>query len=370
MSGIDDATFRLAAGGDAERISAVGLQVFLDTYAQDGVSPSVAGEAHELLSPEALAASLADPASTFVLAERDGRLVGFAQLAFPSRHELVARENAAEVVRLYVQERFRRRGLGRALLERAEAEAVVRGATTVWLSAWARNLRALAFYERCGYANLGASTYTYRDDAYETRVFAKHLAFDDDVAPLPASPPMAGHGSTVEIRAGYVPGCIGRVAGLHATWYAANAGFGVFFESKVARELGEFCERFVDGRDGLWLAMRDGSIEGSIAIDGSHATGGGAHLRWFIVSDALRGTGVGSTLLGAALDFCRNRGYRRVHLWTFRGLDAAAHLYRKHGFRLAHEQRGNQWGREVVEQRYELEGASPRGGSDPGTIGV
>jgi GNAT superfamily N-acetyltransferase len=172
------------------------------------------------------------------------------------------------------------------------------------------------------------------------------------VSSLPAS----GAATPVEIRIGYVPGCIGGIAALHASWYSANAGFGVTFESKVARELGEFCERCVDGRDGLWLATRGGAIEGSIAIDASHAAADGAHLRWFVVSDALRGRGVGNDLLGKAIAFCRDCGYDRVHLWTFQGLDAAAHLYRKHGFRLALERPGTQWGREVVEQRYELDG--------------
>ncbi len=158
-----------------------------------------------------------------------------------------------------------------------------------------------------------------------------------------------------EIREGYAPGAIGRIAGLHGAWYAKHAGFGVYFESKVARELGEFCERCTQGRDGLWLAVRDGSVEGSIAIDGSHAGADGAHLRWFIVSDALRGAGVGRSLLARAVDFCRARHGGRAYLWTFRGLDAAAHLYREHGFRLAEERPGRQWGREVIEQRYVLE---------------
>ena len=35
--------------------------------------------------------------------------------------------------------------------------------------------RALAFYERCGYAYAGASTYRYRDDVHATRVYAKRL---------------------------------------------------------------------------------------------------------------------------------------------------------------------------------------------------
>ena len=170
-----DVICRPAAPVDAPTLSALAIQVFLGTYADEGVRLSVAQEAHELLSPAAFAAALANPACTLVLAEREGRLLGFAQIAFPSRHALVPHENAAELVRLYVQERSTRRGIGRELLLRAEEEAIVRGATTLWLSAWTPNLRALAFYERCGYAFAGESSYRYRDDVYATRVYARRL---------------------------------------------------------------------------------------------------------------------------------------------------------------------------------------------------
>lgn len=156
------------------------------------------------------------------------------------------------------------------------------------------------------------------------------------------------------LHAGYLPGCIGRIAEMHGRYYAREAGFGVAFESKVARELAAFCERLDSTRDGLWLALRDGRVEGSVALDGLDADGEGAHLRWFIVADELRGGGSGSRLLEAALTHCRQRGYRRVYLWTFAGLAAARHLYEKHGFRLVREQRGSQWGYEVDEQRFEL----------------
>ena len=43
-------------------------------------------------------------------------------------------------------------------------------------------------------------------------------------------------------------------------------------------------------------------------------------------------------------------------LWTFKGLDAARHLYERHGFRLAEEYAGAQWGVNLVEQRFEREG--------------
>jgi GNAT superfamily N-acetyltransferase len=156
-----------------------------------------------------------------------------------------------------------------------------------------------------------------------------------------------------EIRRGYIPGCIGRVAELHGTYYHRHARFGLYCEAKIASELAAFLGRYDDARDGFWTVSRAGRVEGSIAIDGLCAAEKAAVLRWFIVSDELRGTGLGSRLLDAAVGHCRSRGYPRVMLWTFAGLDAARHLYEKAGFRLAEQRRGAQWGIEVDEQRFE-----------------
>ena len=101
---------------------------------------------------------------------------------------------------------------------------------------------------------------------------------------------------TFEIHQGYLPTAIGRVAELHARYYSALVGFGLPFEAKVAREMAEFCERYDKARDGLWLLLQDGRVEGSIAIDGARAAEQGAHLRWFITSDLVRGTGAGTAL--------------------------------------------------------------------------
>jgi GNAT superfamily N-acetyltransferase len=154
------------------------------------------------------------------------------------------------------------------------------------------------------------------------------------------------------IAEGYVPGCIGRIAELHADYYSRQHGFGVEFEAKVAHDLGNFCLAYKQGRDGLWLAS-DPSVQGSVAIDGSTGNEHGAHLRWFITSDKLRGQGIGRALLSHALAFADEVGYRRVFLWTFSGLSAARHLYESLGFRLVEERPGSTWGKPVLEQRFE-----------------
>ncbi|EJL94251.1 transcriptional regulator [Herbaspirillum sp. CF444] len=157
----------------------------------------------------------------------------------------------------------------------------------------------------------------------------------------------------IRIVAGYQAGVIGRMVQMHAMFYARSVGFGSFFESKVAAGLAEFVPRLEHSRNGLWLAVQGQRIVGSVAIDGQDLGDNKAHLRWFIVDDGLRGAGVGRRLMDAAMAFCDAQGFASVQLWTFRGLDAARRLYEGSGFRLKEEWPGAQWGKEMVEQRFE-----------------
>ena len=160
--------------------------------------------------------------------------------------------------------------------------------------------------------------------------------------------------SEFSITSEYIPGTIGRIAELHGTYYNYHWGFGLYFEAKVATELAEFLKRYDAEKDGIWIVTLNGRIEGSIIIDGIHAETEGAHLRWYIISDSLRGKEVGKMLINKAVEFCRNIGYKTTYLWTFEGLDAARHLYEEFGFKFIKQQSGVQWGITVNEQYFEL----------------
>jgi ribosomal protein S18 acetylase RimI-like enzyme len=137
----------------------------------------------------------------------------------------------------------------------------------------------------------------------------------------------------------YTGGALGRIIELHGTYYSANWDLGLYFEAKVASEMAEFLSRLNPECDGAWFAQQDGKILGSIIIDGSKEDR--ARLRWFIIDPAHQGTGLGNDLMDAAMNFCREKGFQRVYLTTFKGLDAARHLYEKHGFVLRSEEDGS-----------------------------
>ena len=150
---------------------------------------------------------------------------------------------------------------------------------------------------------------------------------------------------------GYQKNLVARITELHANYYAKNWGFGHFFEDKVAGELNAYMESYDSKKDQIMTVLMDNSIEASIAIDGEPS--GRAHLRWFIVSERLKGKGVGNQLMEYSLDFCEKTKADSIYLWTFKGLDSAAYLYKRFGFRLQEEFEGKQWGRSVIEQCYE-----------------
>lgn len=156
----------------------------------------------------------------------------------------------------------------------------------------------------------------------------------------------------IQIHQGYLPCVIGRITEMHANFYSTYSGFGQFFESQVATGVAEFASRLDKPCNNLWTATLDGKIVGSIAIDGEDLGNGEAHLRWFILDDGCRGSGVGRELLSRAVNFCDENNFPAIQLWTFKGLDAARKLYESFGFELTHEEQGNQWGSTVTEQQF------------------
>ena len=156
----------------------------------------------------------------------------------------------------------------------------------------------------------------------------------------------------VEVQEGYRTGVIASVAQLHASFYSNHYGFGVVFERKVASELSEFMGRVDNPMNTTFSAYVGDELLGSVCLDGEDLGEGACHLRWFIVSPRAQGMGIGNLLIGKATAFVDSNAFESTRLWTFKGLDAARHLYEKHSFTLAHETPGTQWGTEVIEQEF------------------
>ena len=175
----EPALVRAARPEDALCLSVLAMQVFLHTYATDGIRPQIAREVLSSYSEASFSAAIAAANSHIEVAEIKGHLVGFAQMTFNAGHQLAPAGVPAELLRLYVQEPFTGAKLGTQLLGRAEDTARQRGATVLWLTPWVHNHRALAFYARRGYTDYGLTYFTFEGESHQNRVFAKQLTASD-----------------------------------------------------------------------------------------------------------------------------------------------------------------------------------------------
>jgi len=137
---------------------------------------------------------------------------------------------------------------------------------------------------------------------------------------------------SIEIHRGYEPGLVGRVGELHGRYYATAWGSGAPFELLITREFCDFIEQYDAQKDLVLSAHISGVLVGSISMIGRKPGPDGAQLRFFLVDPAYHGRGAGKALLTAALEWCRERGFRKIFLWTVDHLAQSRGLYEKVGF--------------------------------------
>lgn len=146
-------------------------------------------------------------------------------------------------------------------------------------------------------------------------------------------------------------GDIGWIIHRHGTVIAKEFGWDGRFEFCIAEILGGYGRH--PGREMGWIAERDGEILGSVFVMPDDATT--ARLRVLYVEPAARGLGLGQKLVELAVAFARQAGYEKLLLWTHQFQSTARRIYDAAGFRLAHSEKTQSFGVDVVSETWELD---------------
>lgn len=143
---IDEVTIRPATATDAAAIAAVDVASWRGAYA--GILPaSFLADLDVSSRADDWSRSITDPAATVLVAEADGRTLGFTSVG-PARDE-DAEDGDLEVYAIYLDPEAWGRGVARELM-RTALRQVPRGTpVSIWLLA--DNTRAQHFYRRHGF---------------------------------------------------------------------------------------------------------------------------------------------------------------------------------------------------------------------------
>jgi DNA-binding MarR family transcriptional regulator/GNAT superfamily N-acetyltransferase len=151
----------------------------------------------------------------------------------------------------------------------------------------------------------------------------------------------------------YKPEDIEYIIKRHRELYKNEYGFTSEFGDYVEKYVIEFDKYHDEIRENIWIAEVSGRPVGVIAI--VKVDEFTAQLRWFLIEPEMRSKGLGHKLLQIAIDFCKEKNYKKVLLWTVDKLVTARHLYSSYGFTLTASEENRTWTSDVIkEERWDF----------------
>jgi DNA-binding MarR family transcriptional regulator/GNAT superfamily N-acetyltransferase len=148
-------------------------------------------------------------------------------------------------------------------------------------------------------------------------------------------------------------GDMGWVISRQAIAYAEEYGWDIGYEALVADICAEFIRNYDPAREHCWIAEAGGEPLGSVFL--VKASDDVAKLRLLLVEKKARGLGVGRALVEQCIRSAREKGFKKMTLWTQSILVAARGIYQQAGFRRVAEEKHHNFGVDLVGETWEME---------------
>jgi len=172
----DSILIRRATPADARSLAIFAERTFREAFGPDNDPDDVELYVHATYSAERQGAEIDDPERITFVGEDGGTLAAYAQLRLDSRApDCVNGPAPVELLRFYVDRPWHGRGVAHALMNDVIAAARAHGAHTLWLGVWERNPRAIAFYGKHGFRDVGCVPFKLGGDDQTDRVMARAI---------------------------------------------------------------------------------------------------------------------------------------------------------------------------------------------------
>ena len=153
---------RPALPSDAQNLAVLGERLWRETYT--GLIPEANLERHlaETFGQEQQRAELNDPDCRTLVMEEGAAFVGYALLRphGPASEDGSCRfVKPLEVVRFYVDRSRHGSGAAQQLMNAVLTLAAADGHDGLWLQVWEQNPRAIRFYAKAGFRDMGGATF-------------------------------------------------------------------------------------------------------------------------------------------------------------------------------------------------------------------
>ncbi len=130
---------------------------------------------NENFSVSEIKKSLDNTAHLYFIISVDDLPVGYAKLVVSASNQYVVSQNSCKLERIFILKDFIALKIGQKLLTFVEAHVKKLKLDTMWLTVYIKNYRAIRFYEKNEFKNVGDVNFSVNGTGYKNSVFSKKL---------------------------------------------------------------------------------------------------------------------------------------------------------------------------------------------------
>ncbi|MFL6196841.1 MAG: GNAT family N-acetyltransferase [Thermoanaerobaculia bacterium] len=161
---------RRAGAADAAALAELAARTYTDTFADSTDPADLAAFLADSYGVPQQTRELTDSETITFVAETASGLAGFTQVRRGEAPPCVQGEAPVEIWRFYVDRTWHGRGVAQSLMAAAWDAARELGGRTFWLSVWEHNARAMAFYAKFGFRDIGSKDFWVGSDRQTDRI--------------------------------------------------------------------------------------------------------------------------------------------------------------------------------------------------------
>jgi diamine N-acetyltransferase len=174
-SDFDAVHIRRGVPEDASTLAALAAKTFAEAFAASNHPEDLQAHLESSYGLAQQSRELSDPNEITLLVFANETLIAFAQVRRKVPPACVTQENPIEVHRFYVDQQAHGKGVAQALMAAVKSAAKDFDAKHLWLSAWERNPRAVAFYAKVGFEIVGNADFVVGSDVQTDHIMVAAL---------------------------------------------------------------------------------------------------------------------------------------------------------------------------------------------------
>jgi ribosomal protein S18 acetylase RimI-like enzyme len=167
---------RHAIPADAMELSALAEQTFREAFRSTNTVEDMDMHCRARYGEAIQRTEISNPAMVTLLCESDGSLIAFAQLRWPAAPDCVPAQCPGEIQRFYVSASWHGKGVAHDLMTACIEEIEKRQFDVVWLGVWEHNPRAIAFYQKFGFREVGSHVFPLGTDPQRDLIMVRPVS--------------------------------------------------------------------------------------------------------------------------------------------------------------------------------------------------